>query len=144
MMRLICACNPKKLKYFVSVITHVCFYACARDLLMTNGWNEPEEPSMRNHPCEVKCKIDIWGQLMHCGSQVCSVSPRCYSDSASIAASPRDASVENTPTAAGRMFTECPRLESYARKLPKRRKLMFAYKRRPPELKLTLVIGAAD
>lgn len=37
----------------------VCVSAPADDLLMTNGWNEPEEPSMGSHPCEVKCKIDI-------------------------------------------------------------------------------------
>lgn len=59
--------------------------APADDLLMTNGWNEPEEPLMGNQSCVVKCKIDIWGQLMHCGSQVClvslfSVSPQRYID----------------------------------------------------------------
>ncbi|KAF0040317.1 hypothetical protein F2P81_006215 [Scophthalmus maximus] len=33
--------------------------APADDLLMTNGWNEPEEPLMGNQSCVVKCKIDI-------------------------------------------------------------------------------------
>lgn len=45
---------------FVQYLICVCVHReVAEDLLMTNGWNEPEEPLMGSQPCEVKCKIDI-------------------------------------------------------------------------------------
>lgn len=109
------ACCVKTSNVYVCIHICVCVCVCvdanppptAHHPLMTNGWNEP---SMGSQPCEVKCKIDIWEQLMHCGSQVCTASLALCRGDATPTPSPSRLHPErgggppaNSPLAAGRM-----------------------------------------